>query len=560
MARGLLLATCVFLVAAPTDASARPGGGSTFGSGRSSSGSSSSGSSSGSSSRSSWSSSGSSGSSRSSSSGSSSKSGESQPVAIDWIAVAGKSRAVVAHPGGVSPYGTAPERPASTKVTGYDERSALLVGLSFLGLVGLVVSGGFLGSVALFVRRRLRPKAWSTHAVRPALSVATVSPRTQLAILRQTDPDFSIVVFEDFVYALYAELHTARGARRLDAWSAHLAANARVDLERLGPAPVSTVVIGAMSYDGVSHSPSLGSSVCLQIEANYTESPAGAAPQSYFGAERWELVRGPHARSRPPDRARVFTCPSCGAPLERVMGGTCDYCKQAVNTGAFDWMVSRIDVLAREPRPPMLTGTTEEQGSELPTRYDAGLMQAQAALKQRDPSFEEQSLLARVGLIFATMQTAWTSLAWELARPYLSDNLWNAQIYWIEAYRRSGLRNVTQNARIVGLELVRITSDRWYDAVTLRLHANGLDYTLRDADGAVVGGNTSRERAYTEYWTLIRATGAHGRARTEPVCPSCGAPLAINAAGHCAHCQVKVTSGQFDWVLSRIEQDETYVG
>jgi hypothetical protein len=26
------------------------------------------------------------------------------------------------------------------------------------------------------------------------------------------------------------------------------------------------------------------------------------------------------------------------------------------------------------------------------------------------------------------------------------------------------------------------------------------------------------------------------------------------------HCQGKVTSGEFDWVLSRIEQDEAYRG
>jgi hypothetical protein len=256
----------------------------------------------------------------------------------------------------------------------------------------------------------------------------------------------------------------------------------------------------------------------------------------------------------------VFSCPSCGAPLDRIVGGTCQYCQQVVDSGAFDWVVARISVTDREPRPPMLTGTTEEQGTEHPTRFDRGLTQALAALKQRDPAFEEQTLFARVGLVFATMQHAWSSLSWELARPYLSDNLWSAQTYWIEAYRRSGLRNVTESPRILKLELVRVTSDRWYDAATLRVHATGLDYTIRDSDQAVVGGSRATERRYTEYWTLIRATGAKGPARTEPACPSCGAPLDINAAGHCRHCQAKVTSGQFDWVLSRIEQDETYVG
>jgi hypothetical protein len=105
-----------------------------------------------------------------------------------------------------------------------------------------------------------------------------------------------------------------------------------------------------------------------------------------------------------------------------------------------------------------------------------------------------------------------------------------------------------------------VTSDRWFDAVTVRVFAAGKDYTVRDQDGAVVGGDRNKEREYTEYWTLIRASGAKGPARTDAVCPSCGAPLDINAAGQCGHCQVKLTSGQFDWVLSRIEQDEVYEG
>ncbi|MCC7539401.1 MAG: hypothetical protein IT379_24465, partial [Deltaproteobacteria bacterium] len=48
--------------------------------------------------------------------------------------------------------------------------------------------------------------------------------------------------------------------------------------------------------------------------------------------------------------------------------------------------------------------------------------------------------------------------------------------------------------------------------------------------------------------------------RADKVCPSCGAPLKINMAGACEFCSARVTTGEFDWVLSRIEQDETYRG
>jgi hypothetical protein len=31
-------------------------------------------------------------------------------------------------------------------------------------------------------------------------------------------------------------------------------------------------------------------------------------------------------------------------------------------------------------------------------------------------------------------------------------------------------------------------------------------------------------------------------------------------AGDCRYCRAKVTTGEFDWMLSRIEQDEAYRG
>jgi hypothetical protein len=108
--------------------------------------------------------------------------------------------------------------------------------------------------------------------------------------------------------------------------------------------------------------------------------------------------------------------------------------------------------------------------------------------------------------------------------------------------------------------MAKITSDKHYDAITVRLYASGLDYTLTDPGGEVVAGSRTRERHYTEYWTLIRGSSRTGAARTDLACPNCGGPLAISMAGSCEHCRAKVTSGEFDWVLSRIEQDEAYAG
>ena len=159
--------------------------------------------------------------------------------------------------------------------------------------------------------------------------------------------------------------------------------------------------------------------------------------------------------------------------------------------------------------------------------------------------------------MFKKLQEGWNRQDLSPTRAYLSDGLFQSFSYWIDAYREQKLRNYTEDARVVSVTLARVTGDAVYDAVTVRVFATGLDYTLGE-NADVVGGSRDAERRYSEYWTLIRGTGKRGAPRTDANCPSCGAPLDIEMTGHCSHCRAKVTSGDFDWVLSRIEQDESY--
>lgn len=127
----------------------------------------------------------------------------------------------------------------------------------------------------------------------------------------------------------------------------------------------------------------------------------------------------------------------------------------------------------------------------------------------------------------------------------------------MDTYAREKIRNVTENGRITRIELGAVISDAHYDAVTLRVFATSLDYTITEA-GKVVSGSRTKERAYTEHWTLIRGSQATTRGVSDRVCPNCGAPLDITMTGNCTSCNVKVTAGELDRVLSRIEQDDVY--
>lgn len=582
----------LLLLGSNDSAFARPGGGSSFkGGGSRSSGSSSSGSrSSSSSSGSRSSSSGSSGSgSRSSgsswgsrpvtyggSTGSGSKSyGGGTPRKTVWAFrdQSGVLRAKQASSPGVSVYpASAPHAPipiGPDTTTTAERVAGFVFGAGFFAVgAGVLAAPMFLIGLLLHRQRKRNQLdvGWSSagHFVASGPMHVEENPaevRRKMEWLRGQDPDFSVILLEDFITALYAEAHTARGSNALEMYSPYLRPAARGTLGSLPRVPVTTVIVGALRLVSfVVDTRTQQSRLVVEIESNYTEDPQGAPPTSHYALERWTFVRAFGARSRSPDRVRSFACPNCGAPLERTTHGRCTYCSQAVDSGQFDWVVERIDLLARETRGPMLTGTTEEEGTELPTVFDPGLSAARMEMARRDGSFTESTFFGRVQWIFSTMQHAWTSLEWNRARPCLTDRLWRAQSYWIEAYRQQGLRNVTENARILRIELVRIAADRWYEAATVRVHATGLDYTIRLGDNAVVGGRRDKERAYTEYWTLVRSATRHGPTRAAPACPQCGATLTMEMAERCGYCGTLVEASTFDWVLSRIEQDEAYVG
>ena len=84
-----------------------------------------------------------------------------------------------------------------------------------------------------------------------------------------------------------------------------------------------------------------------------------------------------------------------------------------------------------------------------------------------------------------------------------------------------------------------------------------VDYEVDEATGNVVFGS-KRSEPFTEYWTFQRAVGVQTGANSllDKKCPNCGAPLDVNQIGECKYCKAAVTSGRFDWVLSRIEQAE----
>ena len=382
--------------------------------------------------------------------------------------------------------------------------------------------------------------------------------------LRKFDPNFSEIVFTDFAYALYAKAHDARGrgANALDLFSPYLSEAARRSLIARNPPglqEVKGIIVGSMQVSGISGLDTPVVHVVLDFETNYTE-VTNSGEMSYYVRERWNLERKRDLLSPAPAQATALHCPRCGAPLQKDSVGACAFCGTKIDSGEFQWFVVGITLMGTEARGPLLTSNVEEVGTDFPSVVQQNFSAARATFEANNPGFSWSDFQQRARLIFDELQAAWSSLNWERARPHETDNIFQMHQYWIEAYKRQHLRNVIEQCAVYAMEPVKIKEDRFYQAITVRIWAQGYDYTV-DTSGQIVAGSRSELRRWSEYWTFIRSRQAKdGPAHADLNCPNCGSPLKVNATGICEFCGGKITSGEFDWVLSKIEQDESYAG
>lgn len=383
-----------------------------------------------------------------------------------------------------------------------------------------------------------------------------------LDFLVNRDPTFSLPLFHDLSRLVYVRAQEERGRDNLAALQAFVAPAVAKALRARNPATteVRDVIIGASSVAAAATA-GAEARIVVRIEANLTEVTAGR-PQQLLVQERWTFARSLDARSPGPDKMRALACPSCGSPAETRLDGTCTRCDTVIDDGRLQWRVVEAQLLASAPLPAIVLqpGGGVEEGTATPLVAAPDLAVRMRELSARHPDFQWAAFQERVTETFLAIQAAWSAGKYEAARPYETDFLFQQHRYWIERYRREGLRNRLSNVQVVSVVPAKVVMDAYVEAITVRVFARMRDWT-ETQDGRLVGGSKTSARVFSEYWTFLRSAGAQGASHTLTQCPSCGAPLdKVNETGVCGYCEAKITGGEFDWVVSAIDQDEAYAG
>ncbi len=369
----------------------------------------------------------------------------------------------------------------------------------------------------------------------------------QFEALRKADPDYSEPLFLDFVAALAARAVAAAGTPRLALVERYLA-DSRVLLP-FGAGVWQNVVVGSTRVRSIA--PGIDAT---RIAVDVALAATGATGGRWWQTT-WTFIRKAGVRSKGPGEITKLACPACGAGSERREDGACQYCGQKPAPGEAAWAALTVLVTRAEARPPIaLGGYAEERGTELPTVQSPTLAADLAALTLRLPDFDWAKARDRFGRVFLGLQRAWSDRDVAGIRPLATDAVFSTWRYWIEAYQAAGLRNRLDQIQVARIDAARVSLDKYYAAITVRIFASMVDQSVDDG-GRVVDGREA-PRVFTEYWTFVRTLAA---ARTDGVtCSGCGASLPAGQTGQCRYCGALVGAPAFDWLLSRIDQDEDY--
>src|SRR5215472_7252373 len=245
----------------------------------------------------------------------------------------------------------------------------------------------------------------------------------------------------------------------------------------------------------------------------------------------WTFQRAAGAKTIVSGGVTASKCPNCGGLLKLNDDGTCNYCGADISSGRYDWVVTRID-------------QDWFRGVTTAAAFGAAEMDpptGMAAIRAEDPSFDPEAFHGSRAFMSPGLYLGWSSQVQQL----------------IELHKK----NVLERLRVDGVDFVKVVHGQAFDDVTVRVAATCADFEVDERNGRVIFGSKTPSQ-FVEYWTFQRSVGTQttGRSILDKVCPNCGAPLEINQVGECRYCNAAVTSGRFDWVLSRIEQEDDYAG
>jgi predicted lipid-binding transport protein (Tim44 family) len=129
------------------------------------------------------------------------------------------------------------------------------------------------------------------------------------------------------------------------------------------------------------------------------------------------------------------------------------------------------------------------------------------SLSMMDRSFDPNQFLKTAQDIFFKVQGGWNRQDTGALRSHCGSELMQTWEQELNDLRSRGHQNKMENIALRESEITEAWTENGQDYITVRLHANLLDYTVDTKSGNVVAGNNSEPIEFEEYWTFTRPVG-----------------------------------------------------
>jgi len=141
----------------------------------------------------------------------------------------------------------------------------------------------------------------------------------------------------------------------------------------------------------------------------------------------------------------------------------------------------------------------QAQGSDI----DTGL----GHIRQMDPAFDEQRFKDQCMDNFFTVQGAWANRDLSTIRNLLTDEMYRILQGDADELKKKKQINRLDNIAVRSVEPSEVWQEAGNDFITVRFHANLLDYTVDETTGEVVSGSKIDPVKFEEFWTFTRPVG-----------------------------------------------------
>lgn len=200
-----------------------------------------------------------------------------------------------------------------------------------------------------------------------------------------------------------------------------------------------------------------------------------------------------------------------------------------------------------------------------PTEYNYNPEIIKSIMAQ-DPDFSPELFMEKAKTIIERLQDAWSKNDMIAVRNYVSQGVYNRFKLQLELMiEEEKVRNILSDFKVLKISMMDLSTSANYQTLHVSIFACSKDATV-GADASDEDMRKALDKAvksaFYEVYSFTRKLGSKTNTKNNWLkgqCPNCGyVPDNFSETNKCSSCGSIYNSGEFDWVLSEITQQEEW--